>query len=203
MATKTAPNTADFNFNEKRKWQIALRRYVLEKNKSSQYAPYFGLPIDMFRKWIELQFDESLSWDNFSTAWQFDHIVPVALFDLREEEELKLCWSFINIRVENILHTKTKGSRVDMYETKRYFEKLHQKTLFPLCLVMIDKLIKLDVLELTASKQQQNFLLENKTYLQTVSTFGIYEFTQLNQGEKLEDVVEQKNQLKQFDNLGL
>ncbi len=203
MATKTAPNTAGFNFNEKRKWQIALRRYVLEKNKSSQYAPYFGLPIDMFRKWIELQFDEGLSWDNFSTAWQFDHIVPVALFDLREEEELKLCWSFINIRVENILHTKTKGNRVDMYETKRYFEKLHQKTDFPLCLLMIDKLNKLDVLELTASQQQQNFLLENKTYVETVSTFGTYEFTQLNQGEKLEDVVEQKNQLKQFDNLGL
>ena len=40
----------------------------------------------MFRNWIELQFDESLNWDNFSTAWQFDHIVPIALFDLREEE---------------------------------------------------------------------------------------------------------------------
>ena len=84
MATKTAPNTADFNFNEKRKWQIALRRYVLEKNKSSQYARYFGLPIYMFRNWIELQFDESLNWDNFSTAWQFDHIVPIALFDLKK-----------------------------------------------------------------------------------------------------------------------
>lgn len=201
MATKTEPNTADFNFNEKRKWQIALRRYVLEKNKSSQYAPYFGLPIDMFRNWIELQFDEGLSWDNFSSAWQFDHIVPVALFDLREEEELKLCWSFINIRVENILHTKTKGNRPDSYETKRYFEKLHQKTLFPLCLLMIDKLNKLDVLELTASQKQQNFFLENKAYLETVSTFGAFEFTQLNQGDKIEDVLKQKNQLKQFDNL--
>lgn len=201
MATKTAPNTADFNFNEKRKWQIALRRYVLEKNKSSQYAPYFGLPIDMFRNWIELQFDESLNWDNFSTAWQFDHIVPIALFDLKEEEELKLCWSFINIRVENILHNKTKGNRADMHEIKRYFEKLHQKTHFPLCLLMIDKLNKLNVLELTASQKQQIFLLENKTYLETVSTFGTYEFTQLNQGDKIEDVLEQKNQLKQFDNL--
>ena len=201
MATKTALNTADFNFNEKRKWQIALRRYVLEKNKSSQYARYFGLPIYMFRNWIELQFDESLNWDNFSTAWQFDHIVPIALFDLKEEEELKLCWSFINIRVENILHNKTKGNRADMYEIKRYFEKLHQKTHFPLCLLMIDKLNKLDVLELTASQKQQNFLLENKTYLETVSTFGTYEFTQLNQGDKIEDVLEQKNQLKQFDNL--
>jgi hypothetical protein len=57
------------------------------------------------------------------------------------------------------------------------------------------------VLELTASPKQQNFLLENKTYLETVSTFGTYEFTQLNQGDKIEDVLEQKNQLKQFDNL--
>ena len=57
-------------FREKRKWQIALRRYVLEKNKSSFYAPYFGLGIETFRKWIEVQFDSETNWENFSESWQ-------------------------------------------------------------------------------------------------------------------------------------
>jgi hypothetical protein len=200
MSTKKETSEADFTFNEKRKWQIALRRYVLERNKGSQYAPYFGLSIEMFRKWIEIQFDEELNWDNFSKAWQFDHIIPVAYFDLRSEEELKLCWSFINIRVENLL-TKNKTNKPDIAEIKRYFEKLHQKTLFPQCLLMIDKINGLDISEVTASKLQEDFLLNNKTYLETLSTFGAYEYTQLNQGESLKDVVEQQNQLKQFDNL--
>lgn len=199
MANETT--TADFNFNEKRKWQIALRRYVLEKNKSSQYAPYFGLDIETFRNWIEIQFDEELSWENFSKAWQFDHIVPVAYFDLKNEEELKLCWSFINIRVEKILHNKNRGNRVDVYETKRYFEKLYQKTLFPICLQMLDKINSMDISEITASKAQEDFLIDKRNYLQTLSTFDAYEYTQLNKGETLEEVLEQKNQLQQFNNL--
>ncbi len=201
MANKAEQTEADFNFNEKRKWQIALRRYVLERNKSSQYAPYFGLDIEGFRKWIEIQFDEELNWDNFSKAWQFDHIIPITFFDLRKEEELRLCWNFINIRAEKILHNKNRGNRVDVHETKRYFEKLYQKTFFPQCLLMIDKISSLDILEVITSKKQEDFLLNNKNYLQTLSTFGAYEYNQLNQGESLEEVVEQKNQLKQFDNL--
>jgi hypothetical protein len=200
MITKIQQTDADFNFNEKRKWQIALRRYILERNKSSQYAPYFGLDIELFRKWIEIQFDEEINWDNFSKAWQFDHIIPVTFFDLRKEEELRLCWNFINIRVEKILHNKNRSNRVDVYETKRYFEKLYQKTLFPQCLLMIDKISGLDISEVKASKQQEDFLLVNKKYLEALSTFEAYDYIQLNQGESFKDVLNQKNQLKQFDN---
>ena len=83
-------------FREKRKWQLAFRRYVIEKNKSSFYALYFGLDIEQLRHWIELQFTENIRWDNFGTSWQFDHIVPVAYFDFFNEDDLKLCWNFIN-----------------------------------------------------------------------------------------------------------
>lgn len=201
MSTKKELSEAEFTFNEKRKWQIALRRYVLERNKSSQYAPYFGLDIESFRKWIELQFDSELSWDNFSKAWQFDHIVPVAYFNLKEEEELKLCWNFINIRVEKTAHNKNRGNRVDVYETKRYFEKLYQKTLLPICLIMLDKINSISVSEISASAAQEDFIIQNKEYLNTLSSLGAYEFTQLNSGETIEEVLEQQNQLKQFDNL--
>src|SRR6188474_3101936 len=81
---------------EKRKWQVALRRYVLDKNLSPAYAWYFGLSIDQFRNWIEIQFTEGLSWENFGSAWQFDHVIPVAYFDFSLEEDLLLCWNFIN-----------------------------------------------------------------------------------------------------------
>ena len=62
---------------EKRKWQIAFRRYVLERNPSVFYAPYFGLDIDTLRKWLESQFMEGIDWDGFGKDWQFEHIIPV------------------------------------------------------------------------------------------------------------------------------
>ncbi|MBL0145968.1 MAG: hypothetical protein IPP48_09555 [Chitinophagaceae bacterium] len=201
MSNGKSISDADFNFKEKRKWQIALRRYILEKNKSSQYAPYFGLDIENFRKWIEIQFNDELNWENFSTKWQFDHIVPVAYFNLKNEEDLKLCWNFINIRVENIFHNKNRGHRVDVYETKRYFEKLYQKTLFPLCLAMVDKITQLNISEITATSVQEEFLITQKDHLQKLSGFGAYEFNQLNAGEAVNDILEQQKQLKQFENL--
>src|SRR5690606_10922137 len=101
-------------FREKRKWQIALRRYVLERNKSSFYAPYFGLDSEKFRNWIERQFDADLNWENFSSAWQFDHVVPLAYFDFSAEEDLRLCWNFTNIRIEKLDAAQKQSFRVDL-----------------------------------------------------------------------------------------
>ena len=95
----TIEKDAKFVFNEKRKWQIALRRYIIAGFKCFNYAPYFGIDAANFRKWIEIQFDKDTNWENFSKAWQFDHIVPVAYFNLKDEVDLKLCWNFINIWV--------------------------------------------------------------------------------------------------------
>jgi hypothetical protein len=90
-------------FREKRKWQLGYRRYVLERSPSESYAPYFGLDIETLRKWFELQFTDELTWDNFGKAWQFDHIIPATYFDYSNENDLQLCWSFINIRSKNCL----------------------------------------------------------------------------------------------------
>jgi hypothetical protein len=43
---KTEVDASLLQFREKRKWQIALRRYILERNKSTYYAPFFGLSIE-------------------------------------------------------------------------------------------------------------------------------------------------------------
>src|SRR6476620_5571737 len=97
---------------EKRKWQVALRRYVIEKNLSGPYAPYFGLGIEDFRSWIELQFTGAMTWENFGSTWQFEHIVPVAYFDFANDADLVICWNFLNIRAG--LVSEQAGSRLDL-----------------------------------------------------------------------------------------
>ena len=130
---------------EKRKWQIALRRYVIEKAQSGAYARYFGLDIEFFREWIALQFKDGLSWENFAEKWQFDHIVPVAYFDFANEEDLLLCWNFINIRVEGIELNKVRGNRIDVMGVRTYFENLYNRTKYPFCLRMLDKIATIEV----------------------------------------------------------
>src|ERR1700733_6249523 len=115
---KTEITDSLLKFREKRKWQIALRRYVLEQNKSSYYAPFFGIDSGNFRKWIELQFEKDMNWENFSLIWQFDHIIPVNYFDFTNKNDLRLCWNFINIKAERIDAPEVQMGHIDILSAK-------------------------------------------------------------------------------------
>lgn len=195
---KTEVDESLIQFREKRKWQIALRRYVLEKNKSSYYAPFFGLDIEKFRQWIENQFDGGIGWESFSDTWQFDHIVPVAYFDFSNEEDMRLCWNFINIRVQNIAEPGNWSARLDALAAKTYFRTLLENTGYPLCNKMIEKIAAIETQQIKATARMQEFILANKDYLETVKSFTSEEYDKVNTGTPLEEVVFELNFLRKF-----
>jgi len=185
-------------FREKRKWQLALRRYVLEKNISANYAYYFGLSIDQFRNWIEIQFTEGLNWGNFGSKWQFDHIVPVAYFDFSLEEDLILCWNFFNIRVEAIDLNKNRRNRIDVMAVKPYFEALYNKTRFSLCLKMIDKISEIAASNIVSEPVIEDFITRNKEHIQMISSLSKEEFNRLNTGNTLNEIFLEREIIKKF-----
>jgi len=187
-----------FKFKEKRKWQIALRRYILQDNQTSAYAPYFGLDIQSFRNWIELQFTEGLNWDNFGTAWQFDHIVPVTFFDFEQEQDLYLCWNFINIRVERLGEQNNKANKTALLVVRNYFEDLFNKTDFQVCRQMVDRIQQMEAAVSLYNPKQENFIIENKEKLQALIGLTAGEMSLFNQGTSLKDILLQKEILKKF-----
>ena len=185
-------------FREKRKWQLALRRYVLEKQTSENYALYFGLDIQSFREWIEIQFTDDLNWDNFANKWQFDHIVPVAYFDFGIEEDLKLCWNFVNIRVEKIELNKVRGNRVDVLVVKSYFEALYSKTNYFLCTKMLAKIDEIEVSNIISEPNIENFINARKADFEIMYTLSAAEFAQMNRGVSFKDVLLEREILRKF-----
>lgn len=185
-------------FREKRKWQLAFRRYIIEKSPSQQYAPYFGLPIELYREWIELQFTDGLNWENFGKAWQFDHVVPVVYFDYAVDEELKLCWNFINVRVERLELNKTRAHRVDVLAVKAYFEQLFTTTGFELCKKMTDKITRIEKSNIVSEPAIESFILQNTSLLTGIRDLNEEEFNQLNNGSTLEEVLLEREILKKF-----
>lgn len=185
-------------FREKRKWQLAYRRYVLEGAPSEFYAPYFGLSASTLRRWFEIQFTDGLGWDNFGTHWQFDHIVPAAYFDYSAEEDLKLCWSFINLKVEPIDQHKNRGNRIDVISVRPYFQKLYEQTGFFLCQKMLDKIATLEISEIESSPSMEAFIIENKTALEQITQLTREEFARYNAGMSIEDLLLEREILKKF-----
>jgi hypothetical protein len=185
-------------FREKRKWQLALRRYILEKKAAAAYAPYFGLDVNGFRGWIELQFTEDLNWDNFAKTWQFDHIVPVTYFDFDNEEDLKLCWNFINIRVEKLELNKNRGNRIDVLAVKPYFQDLYDKTGYGFCLRMIHKLSQIEISNIESHPAIENFIINNIEHLENIATLSQDEFEKFNQGTSIKDILLEREILRKF-----
>lgn len=181
---------------EKKKWQIALRRYVVEKLGSAVYAQYFGLDISNFRAWIESQFKLGYSWENFGVAWQFDHIIPVSHFDFRQQEDLKLCWNFLNIRALDLEIGKKATNHFDLGGARAYFEGLYDRTSFRPCLYFLKKLDKIERSEMIDNERQVDFLKAKREYLGQIAQFGSFEFGLLNSGLEIQDVIKASSTIR-------
>jgi hypothetical protein len=182
---------------EKKKWQLGFRRYVIEKKPSEAYAPYFGLDIETLREWFTIQFTEDLNWDNFGKAWQFDHIIPTSYFDFTNEEDLRLCWNFVNIHVARLEEGKAERS-VDPLSTKAYFKSLAEKTGSSLCIKMLAKIEEIEHTQPLNHSAIEQFLIKRSAEIETKQTLSSEEFTQLNQGTNLTDLLLEREILRKF-----
>lgn len=183
---------------EKRKWQIAFRRYVLEGAPSEAYAPYFGIDRTGLINWIQIQFVNGLTWDNHAELWQFDHIVPIVFFDLSKEADLKLCWHFTNIRVEPINLDKPKEFGMDVLGAKKYFEDLYIHSGFSLTKKMVEKIEGIEANGLNPNTAMLQFLASNKDKLEHVNDLNREEFSRYNNGTTIEDLLLEREILKKF-----
>jgi len=187
-------------FRAKRKWQIALRRYVLNGHPSVYYAPFFALDIRTLRSWFENQFESSMCWANFGEEWQFDHVIPVAYFDFDDEDDMKLCWNFTNLRVEPIDLKGNRGQRVDVIASKAYFKELYGRTNYLPCLRLLEKIDRIELSELNNSQKQFEFIVQHRGYLEMIEDYSSFEFELLNRGRTVEDVNKEIAFLKKLSN---
>jgi len=189
-------------FREKRKWQIALRRYILEKNKSSRYAPYFGLDSSNFRKWIEIHFDDELNWNNFSTAWQFDHHLPITYFDFSDDADLRLCWNFLNIKVQKNNPSENKEVSTHILSIKNHFQAIYQQTENPVSLLLVQKIQAMETKPNPNYLDQIKFIVENHTVIEQLAQCDSSEFDLINSGISIAEIQAQKELIRKFGNSG-
>ena len=181
---------------EKRKWQLAFRRYILEKQSTRQYAPFMGLDIETYRNYIELQFTGGLSWSNFGKSWQFEHIIPMSFFDFSNHEDMALCWNFINIRVEPL--EKEGVNSKNILAAKSYFEKLYQKTGYDMCQKMVEKINRLAENGMPLEGEIAGFISSHNARIQKITTLTADEMVELNKGAFLEDILLEREIIRKF-----
>jgi hypothetical protein len=61
---------------------------------------YLGMTLRLYRKWMEYQFDEYMTWDNHGTYWHIDHVRPCDSFKFKnnDDKEIYKCFNWSNTR---------------------------------------------------------------------------------------------------------
>ena len=89
-----------------------IRRGSLKFNgsKTKKSKELLGCSIEYFKEYIESLFEEGMTWENHG-EWHFDHIRPIASFDLTNEGQVKECFYYINFQPLWAKDNLSKGSK--------------------------------------------------------------------------------------------
>lgn len=74
---------------------IALRKNYV-KTKATELL---GCSIEFYKKYLEKNFRDGMSWDNKGKIWDIDHIIPLKNFDCLDYDQAKQAFHYTNTQV--------------------------------------------------------------------------------------------------------
>lgn len=90
-------NMSDPSFRLKKNLRSRIRIALKGMAKSDTTQNILGCSIDVFREYIESQFCDGMSWENYGKyGWHIDHKIPVSWFNLTNPNCLKLAFNYKN-----------------------------------------------------------------------------------------------------------
>ena len=85
------------------------------KNHKTSYSKYLGCDLDWLKLWLEFRFDNNMNWKNFGSNWHIDHILPISKFNLKNENELKICFHWTNLQPLPALENQQKSNSIQLH----------------------------------------------------------------------------------------
>lgn len=78
----------------------ALYRALKENKAERHWEDLVPYNLQQIKEHLESQFTPEMSWDNYGTYWEIDHIIPQNLFHIETENDrdFQICWSLANLR---------------------------------------------------------------------------------------------------------
>ena len=98
-----------------------IRNMIRNKTDGLHYE-LLGCSYDWLIKWLEYNFGDQYTWDNYGTEWHLDHIRPCASFHMADEKEQKKCFHWTNLAPLSISENTGKKDKINT-EYIEYYEK--------------------------------------------------------------------------------
>jgi hypothetical protein len=107
------------------KASLAARIHNLLKSKTHNTWKYIGCSNIELQTWLEYQFTDQMSWDNYGMYWHIDHVIPLYAFNILSSEHQHICLNWSNLRPllkEQNLHKSNKIILKDICQHKLIYQ---------------------------------------------------------------------------------
>ena len=101
----------DFRIRHNLRCDIRSRLKRNDGRKAAKTESLLGCSVQEFRKRLQKSFTKGMTWENYGTAWEIDHIVPASWFDLTKPEHQHRCWHYSNLRPLSKAKNRKRGNR--------------------------------------------------------------------------------------------
>ena len=112
----------DNNFRLMCKTRSRIHQALNGKSKPSSTKEILGIDIDLYRKWIKFQMSPDMTWDNI----EIDHVKPIYMFDVSDDEQLKEAFSWKNTQPLLKHDHRQKGIKFNFLDYQLQFIKAYQ-----------------------------------------------------------------------------
>lgn len=114
--------TEDQKLNSKiaRRLRSRLSNALNNNQKAGSAVGDLGCSIEEFKKHLESQFTDGMTWDNYGYwGWHIDHIIPLSTFDLSDPDQFKQACHFTNLQPlwsnDNFKKSDSLGDKSDLF----------------------------------------------------------------------------------------
>ena len=126
---KTKINTQTSNYKKEKiknnplfKLEVRLRSRIYSafvsqsSNKTERTWKYISCSPKFFQEWIEYQFYDGMTMDNYGKFWHIDHVKPCSSYNLDEQSEIENCFNWKNLRPLLASKNHIKKDKIDVFE---------------------------------------------------------------------------------------
>ena len=107
---------SDLNFKLAHNLRVRTNKAFKSQNvrKTNKTLGLLGCSHSFFKNWIIHQLYGNMTLENYGSVWQIDHCLAVASFNLLDENDMKKCFNWVNLRPMHLKDNIIKGDKIDI-----------------------------------------------------------------------------------------
>jgi len=108
-------NLKDPKFRIGQNMSKVIAKWLRGLKAGKHWEEIVGYSSATLTKHLEKQFDKYMTWENYGSYWQIDHVIPISVFNFTTYDDIdfKRCWGLKNLRPLEKNENRRKHNKTD------------------------------------------------------------------------------------------